>query len=235
MTSLRVVCMLFISFLAGCDLTSTDAPNLDLPSVIRVDGNEGKVWWPTPGSPPSHYDVRGEFRAATAWLNAVYDDRKAVRTWVELDYLKLYARVNGIDTLVAADDYGDGLVGGRVYEGWFVNEREYIKDRGATFNNGSVILPVNSCTQCIWHVWGIDYPRNLLPPGASKIWVETRFRIVGAAVVQLGWDYNRNETDTTCDINQDNTGDPGFCEAGKSRWAFPTSADDGWQVLRLGR
>jgi hypothetical protein len=235
MANSRAFWILLTCSLAGCDFTATGSSNPDLPPVIRVDGNEGRVWWPIPGSPPSHYDVQGEFRAATAWLNAVYDERKGVRSWVEVDYLKLYARINGVDSLVASDEYGDGLVGGRVYGGWFASEWEYIKDSGATFINESVILPVDSCTQCVWHLWVIDYPRRLLPPSASKVWVEARFRIVGAAVVQLGWDYNRNETDTTCDINQDGRIDPGYCEAGKSRWAFPASANNGWQVLSLGR
>jgi hypothetical protein len=59
------------------------------------------------------------------------------------------------------------------------------------------------------------------------VWVETRFRIVGKAVLQLGFDYNRDATDKRCDIYLDGDQDGGWCEARKSYWQVLLSSGDG--------
>ena len=232
--------LVFCSVLAaGCEKLPA-APDVEedpLPPATFSDTRDGQVWWPNPAAVPA--GARGQFRAATGWLSIVDDQRVADGARVEVDYLRMYARVGGVDQLIARDEYEDGVVGGGLFERipWYGNgsvPREHIRSR-STFQNGVLVVPVESCPDCVWHVWVEDFPRAILPEGTSRVWVETRFRIVGAAVLQLGFDYYRGQADTGCDIDLDGDQDPGMCEAGKSRWAFPTTTSDGWQVLSLGK
>lgn len=229
------LCVLFVLVCASCDEDPASSQGGDLPPDTFVNGSEGQVWWPNPSSPPSN--SRGQFRAGTAWMNFVDDQRVQDGSRVELDYLRMYARVNGSDQLVSSDEYDNGVVGGGLFprRPWFGGSQIATVASRASFSNGVVNIPLEGCPECVWHVWVEDYPRPLFPTGTSRVWVEARFRIVGTAVAQLGWDYYRNQSDIGCDIDQNGTQDPGYCEAGKSHWIFPTSADGGWQTITLGR
>lgn len=98
----------------SCDDDPTASQAGDLPPDTFVNGSEGQVWWPSPFT--SYYThTQGQFRAGTAWMNFVDDQRVQDGSRVEIDYLKMYARVNGIDSLVSFDEYSDGVVGGGFY------------------------------------------------------------------------------------------------------------------------
>lgn len=228
------------ALLCACD-PSPSSPDTggDLPPQTFVNGKEGQLAWANPSQPP--YDgTRGEFRGATAWLSMVDDQRVTDGSYIEVDYLRMFARAQGVQYPVSSDEYnsstGDGP-GGGLFERvpWFGNQglpRTDVRSQ-STVQNGVLILPIERCSDCVWHVWVEDYPRPLLRPGTDRVWVETRFRIVGKAVLQLGFDYNRNQTDKGCDIDLDQDQDVGWCEAGKTHWQFPSSTGDGWQVLTL--
>lgn len=213
------------------------------PPHLFVNGMEGQVWWPNPFQPPAH--VRGEFRAATAWLAAVDDMRAPEPSRVEVDYLRLYARVNGVDQLVSENHYGDGRFGGGLYtrNPWFGTHVGELRTR-ARLEGGSLILPLSDCSECTWHPWMEDswrdssgqmHWRRALPAGTQKVWVEARVRIRGPAALQLGFDYNRTTQDTSCDIDLDGDQEDGWCEAGKSHWTFESFENDGWQTITLGK
>ena len=226
-----------LALLGACDnsppLSGPDGQGV--PPETFVNGFEGRVWWPNPAQ-PANARVRGEFRAATAWLSMVDDQRVNDGSVIEVDYLRLYARAQGTDHLVASDEYNVGDVpGGGLYNrnDWFEGAQRAQIRHHSSIQNGLLLLPVEQCPDCVWHVWVEDYPRPLLPAGTERVWVETRFRIVGKAVLQLGFDYNRGAADTGCDIDFDGRQDVGECEAGKSHWQFPASTGDGWQVLVL--
>jgi hypothetical protein len=229
------LCAILVACL-NCDDAPTSSQGGDLPPDTFVNGSEGQVWWPSPFT-PYYSRTQGQFRAGTAWMNFIDDQRIQDGSRVEIDYLRMYARVNGNDQLVSSDEYDDGVVGGGLYfrSPWFSGSQRATNASRATFSNGTVSLPLETCPDCVWHVWVEDYPRPPIPTNASKVWVEARFRLVGTAVAQLGWDYYRNESDIGCDIDLNGTQDPGFCEAGKSYWTFPTSNNGGWQILSLGK
>lgn len=232
---LHVVPAIALTITSACSESSTASSN-DLPPDTFVNGSEGQVWWSNPSIPPSTYNVRGQFTAATAWLDIVDDQRVQDNSTVEIDYLRVYATVNGRDTLISYDEYGDGVIAGGLYSRapWFGSQVDQLKPH-AIVGNGTATLPLEQCSTCVWHVWVEDYPRPVLPSGTSRVWVATRFRITGKAVLQLGFDYNRNASDLGCDINLDGVQDVGMCEAGKSRWTFPVVENDGWQTLTLGK
>lgn len=228
------------ALLCACD-SSPSSPRQggDLPPQTFVNGKEGLLPWRNPTQPP-YSGTRGEFKAATAWLSMVDDQRVSDGSYIEVDYLRMYGRAQGVEYQVSADEYnnanGDGPGGGLFERNpWFGNDglpRSDVRSQ-SSMQNGILVLPVERCPDCVWHVWVEDYPRPLLRAGTDRVWVETRFRIVGKAVLQLGFDYNRDATDKRCDIDLDGDQDVGWCEAGKSYWQFPLSSGDGWQVLTL--
>ena len=229
-----------LTLLAACD-TSPSSPEAggDLPPQTFVNGKEGQLPWRNPTQPPFS-GTQGEFRAATAWLSMVDDQRVSDGSYIEVDYLRMYGRAQGVEYMVSSDEYnssnGDGP-GGGLFERdlWFGKggvARTDVRSQ-SSIQNGILVLPVEHCADCVWHVWVEDYPRPLLRPGTDRVWVETRFRIVGKAVLQLGFDYYRGTTDKGCDIDLDGDQDVGWCEAGKSYWQFPSAAGDGWQILTL--
>jgi Big-like domain-containing protein len=230
---------------AGLWLEPAEMPRR-LPYLF-VDSNVGKVWWPNPNVPPNS-QVIGSFGAATPWLSIVDDPRAPEPSSVEVDYLRLWAVVNGSDVPVARNEYdGSHQVGGSLAsrEPWFGVQTYGLQSR-VTVSGGVVRLPLSTRPDSVWHVWLEDtWPnpsgpnwRHLFPAGTQWVWVEARVRIRGAAALQVGWDYNRGTTDTGCDRDNDGRATPtedGWCEAGKSDWIFESFENNGWQVIRSKR
>ncbi|HEY7771158.1 Ig-like domain-containing protein [Longimicrobium sp.] len=224
---------------AGIWLEPAEMP-ARLPHLF-VNGLEGQVGWPNPNAPPAH--ARGTFTAATPWLTIVDDMRAPEPSWVEIDYLRLWAVVGGRSELVQENSYSDGRLGGTLAsrDKWFEFRWDELQQR-ATVANGIVRLPLSTVSDKAWHVWIEDtwtdpsgtHFRRLLPPNTERVWVETRIRLRGAAALQIGWDYYRHTKDKNCDIDLDGDYEDGWCEAGKSEWIFESFDNDGWQVIRLG-
>lgn len=210
---------------------------------LFVNGLEGRVGWPNPNQPPNTRIV-GTFRAATPWLTMVHDMRTTDSSWVDIDYLRLYAVVNGQNILVEENAYEDGRRGGTLAtrSSWFGSTWDVLVER-SSIRSGVLHLPLSTEPLRAWHVWVEDsWPtsagpnwRHLLPDNTQKVWVTARVRIRGPAALQLGWDYYRSTDDKGCDVDKDGAQDNGWCEAGKTDWIFETFDNDGWQIITLGR
>jgi hypothetical protein len=218
----------------------------DDPPYLNRNGAEGVVWWPHPDQPPA--SIVPGFTAATPWFTIVDDPRAPEASSVEIDFVRLYARVNGRDSLISRNEYDDSRVGGAYYQrmsgpGWFGARLGDIPSVSRLVN-GVLVLPVGDRPEWIWHVWLHDpwrsskgqHYRRTLPAGTDLVWVEARLRIRGAAVAQVGFDYYRNIVDDGCDRNDDGHYDAptedGYCEAGKSKYYFETFQNGGWMTIR---
>ncbi len=216
----------------------------EYPPYRFVNWRDGQVWWSVPDSTPSN--VVGSFKAATPWLSMVHDIRASETSWVEVDYLRLGGVVNGVEQVLASNDYNSAAqpVGGSLASrgDWFKVQTNGLASR-VSIVNGALHLPLSSVPDSVWHVWledtwysgGNVYFRHLFPPGTQRIWVETKVRVHGPAALQVGWDYYRTTNDLRCDPNNNGIieeGEDGNCEGGKSSWYFQIFENDGWQVIR---
>lgn len=218
----------------------------DDPPYLNRNGSEGDVWWPDPDEPPA--EVVPGFTAATPWFTIVDDPRAPEPSRVEIDYLRLYARVDGRDTLISRNEYDDDRVGGSYYARmdtapWFGRELGPVPDVSWR-ENGALILPVGDHPEWIWHVWMHDpwrsaegqHYRRTLPAGTDLVWTEARLRIRGAAAAQVGFDHYRDVVENGCDKNDDGTyvakEEDGWCEGGKSRYLFEVFENEGWMTVR---
>jgi hypothetical protein len=159
------------------------------------------------------------------WGQTVLDTSIAGVGTIDLDYLKLVCKVDGIDQAIDEDQYSElgveGVWGGE----W---------DRAAWFTNGAPQLSTNisatptaagaqfSVTRSdrIYHWWTRKWPRVTPPIGVSDCYTEMRFLASPGVIVQAGLDWYDSATGSR------NT------EAMVSRWA---AGSGGWQILRVGR
>jgi hypothetical protein len=173
-------------------------------------------------SPPS------EFRGANAWLIAIHDTRLPELSLVEIDYLRLFVRIEGKDILVASNEYDGSPGGGMLFsrQPWFgaVKNREF----QVAQLPGSVIIHPSRFPDELYHLWIASSPSNpQIPAGADLLWMEARVRIEGPALVQGGIDFYRDVRPP------DLIAEPGSMrEGGASHW-FCAAPD--WQVVSLGK
>lgn len=155
----------------------------------------------------SHYTAPAGYREAVAWMMAVADTRRKLPDGsqepgtVEIDYLRLYATVNGQNRLIAENRYGTGA--GRQsrlqnYESSFGNRQNWpnsgFEERpgnvAAGFTDSSMIVRPSDYPAFAAHWWNV--PRGAIPAGHTNVWAECRIRVTGSAVAQLGHDFHGN-------------------------------------------
>lgn len=168
------------------------------------------------------------FKTGVAWLQAIYDQKSKDKALVDIDWLRLYARVGDKDTLIASDEYNNNQACGGLWDRtpWFGNVDGTTEGKSTTmpqtFNNGSLILEINKSTDKIWHWWNCS--RAIIPENASRVWMEARVKITGPALVQAGIDYWK-AIDTTYAGKEINNK-----EAAVSNW-YVENKD--WQIISI--
>jgi hypothetical protein len=179
------------------------------------------------------------FSAALGWMQAIQiQDSDNLPSKVEVDWMKLHAIVNGVDTVIYADHFdsptdaddckslADAMKFYGLYnrEPWFRCDR--IRDMPFKVKNDNLVLNPSERPGYVFHWWNTS--RSPIPADASKIWFEARVRITGGAGVQAGIDYWRGEDPEIkyegYDVN--NT------EAGTSDWYGNSSTE--YQIIRVG-
>jgi len=171
------------------------------------------------GTPPAG------FRTAVGWMQTVQDTRRDGRGWIEVDWLRLHAVVDGRDRTIANDAYDRGQACGGLYtrEPWFADNRQ--SDMRSEFADGFLVLKPSERPEKVYHWWNCH--RATIPLRATRVWADARVRIHGAAAVQLGIDYWRDAEAKYGGYNVNNR------EAGSSRWYFDDTTD--WQVMSVGK
>ncbi|NLH51469.1 MAG: hypothetical protein GX459_01330 [Bacteroidales bacterium] len=167
------------------------------------------------------------FKAVTGWITAIHDKRSPEDSWIEIDYIRIYARFNGSDKLLSKNEYNDGIAEGGLFmrQPWF----------GSNYNipipyefssSGCLILRTSSKPDNVWHVWNKQWPRAVVPPNIERCWLEVKCRITGSALIQLGLDYWREPTSFYAGYNVNNI------EAGVSDWYFKSGE---WVILDFAK
>lgn len=165
------------------------------------------------------------FRSATPWLNVVHDAGNAGTSTVEIDYIRLIGRVNGVDQVLSANEYADGVFSGQIAmrTPWYGEPIENLQGRVA---NGILVIRPSDKRNRVWHPYLELYPRADIR-NATNVRMEVRFRITGAARVQAGLDYWQYPDGKT---NHDDPSRRRLVEAAVTDWYC---ASAGWQTVGM--
>ncbi|HEY1598094.1 MAG TPA: hypothetical protein VGG64_00730 [Pirellulales bacterium] len=185
------------------------------------------IWPPEKGvvvssTPPRSYGY------ASCWFYALNDLYNPAAATVYVDYLRVYALVNGKTVLVNNSDYGTGAgkqptaagdwtirynaadnttlideIPGVVADGWAA---DYL-----------ITKPTNHPTYAT-QLWN-DVPQQI-PAHASKVWVEARLLVQGSAVCEIGIDWYNSQ---------------GVYGGNGSFSGFQIFASPNWQVVDFGK
>lgn len=150
-----------------------------------------------------------------AWFSVVHDTRKGGVSKVEIESIKLFARLNNGQDVLLASDFYDTEWGGKLYIRYPYFECPLDESlqwqMPAQLINGKLIFSPSDISNRVWHGWCTGaWPQ--VPANTNKLWVEAEIRITGNALMQIGIDIKTNQ----------NTND-GWSEYGVSDWFFATS------------
>lgn len=214
--SFSLILAILLAVVAGCS-------NLTKPENNRVPGYVAHPAAYVNMLLPPH-----GFTAATPWFCGIHLDSPSETSYIDLDYMRIFAVVAGQNTLLFSDDYNAaGSVSGGLYlkHPWFGNGDYHENEIPYTAfaDSGFVRLITSDRNDRVWHLWNRN--RSLVPVNAEKCWVEVRCRISGPAAVQIGMDFWRDMYATWNGLDVNNV------EAGASNWYFQ---GDDWQIIRFG-
>ena len=161
-----------------------------------------------------------EFTSAMLWGIAIADTRVAgyEKSQIEISRAQLTCRVDGKDVVLNDDK---AAVRGGLYNRhpWFATD-EHDPMPTLKRQDTSVILPVGTRPDRVWHFWAAS-PRAALRAGYFEgCTVKVDARISRGALLQVGFDYWRNST-----VRYESGGNNH--EAGASDWYFPSGK---WQI-----
>ncbi|HEX7243060.1 MAG TPA: hypothetical protein VF263_22445 [Longimicrobiaceae bacterium] len=153
----------------------------------------------------------------------LHDQRRSESSTVEIDYIKLWARIDGIARPIRENNYDDGKFGGQLCgrSPWHSGPCRQIP--GQVVNGVLVVRPSdypNNVLHPYLETWPVD--RNPLDR-ADSVWIEARVRITGPALVHAGIDYWQSLDYPAGDRSE---------EAAVTDWVCSTGD---WQILKLGR
>jgi hypothetical protein len=162
------------------------------------------------------------FRGATPWLNAVQKAGTTATSAVEIDYIRLWARINGVAQIVARNEYTDAKAAGelRLRNPWFGGAW---RSMPVQITNGALVIHPSSSPNDVWHPYLESWPDLRADiSGADSVWMEARVRVQGPALVQGGLDAWKNLDYASNRVY----------EVGATDWVC-ASAD--WQTLTMTR
>lgn len=154
------------------------------------------------------------------WAVVLHDNNYNLQSKVEIDYLRLYARIGNIDTLISSDEYDTPSAtfnhGGLYWRYPFFPGDDSHDPMPGTIFNGSLIFYPSSIPDTVWHFW--NEKRAAINSNYTSYYVEIKYRITGNACIQIGMDF-RNVTNTVYEV-------------GLSDWKFE-SYNNEWEILRF--
>lgn len=204
---------LVVSVFSGCQ-------KQDEVSIIP-DEVAHKTGYVNYSSPPK------DFKSITGWITAIDDRFEDSESLIEIDFIRLYCNINGIDSLIGSNEYNDEIAEGGLFtrNPWFGSNTstaipyEFSED-------GCLVLRTSSESDFVWHIWNKSWPRIDVPTDSESCWLEVKCRISGSALIQIGIDYWRNGTCEYAGYNINNV------EAGVSDWYYNQNE---WLVLTFGK
>lgn len=208
--NLSLMMGVFLMLASGCKKSETGI----IPS--EVAHKKGYINYLTPPN---------NFKSVCGLITAIHDRRTTQESYIELDYLRLYARVNGTDVLINSNEYNDNRAEGGLYmrEPWF-GDNNNTPIPYEFSNSENLVLRTSNIPDKVWHVW--NNPRVIVPANAERCWLEVRYRITGSALIQVGIDFWRDNTSPWAGYNVNNI------EAGVSDWYYN---QDGWHTINFAK
>ncbi len=217
----RLVLLALTVAASGCGggtSTETSSENVSVPEYVPPTVRQE---WLRVLSPPVGTS------AVLFWGLAIHDTRATGVSEVLVDWERLVCRVGTQDIEVDRNDYGSSMPGGlcpkRPWCADIVDGLPVTVDAA----RGIAVLTPSSRTEHVFHWWGsYDWPigRPAIPSGASRCWVEARVKIIGPAMVQIGFDWYPSRTGAGGAAG-------GVIEGAVSNWAG-TGSD--WQIVSVG-
>lgn len=199
---------------------------------------EGDYWNPDVRIPPElpqyHHYCRYKtppegFNAALPWMHAFHTGGESSTSTVEIDYLRLYAQTTEGSEILLSDEYDthmplSGYDHGSTYNRYpfFFNEETDNWAMPAQIMNGSLIITPHSHRERAFHWWSSS--RVEIPHNTDYLVIESRVRITGDAIVQIGLDYWKDLSAPYEGLDINNT------EAGVSDIIFPAEPSI-WQEI----
>lgn len=212
----KLIFPLLVILMLGC---FKDPPNQNTEIIPpEVGHRSGYVKYLTP---PNNYPF------VLGWITAIHDKRSTLASYIELDYIRLYARVNGTDVLINSDEYNDNTAEGGLYKRvpWF-GENYNTPIPYEYSNSENLVLRTSTFPDNVWHVYNRRSPRVVPPANVERCWVEVRCKITGPALIQIGIDY---WIDGTSGWNGDGVNNT---EAGVSDWYYNQNE---WHIMTFGK
>lgn len=162
------------------------------------------------------------FKGATPWLSAVQKAGSTAGSTVEIDYIRLWARINGVAQIVARNEYTDAKAAGelRLRNPWYGGSW---RSMPVQITNGALVIHPSSSPNDVWHPYLESWPDLRADiSGADSVWMEARVRVQGPALVQGGLDAWKNLDYAANRVY----------EVGATDWVC---ASGDWQTLRMTR
>jgi hypothetical protein len=214
----KIVSLLLFTFLLSCMKDySEDVSQQDI-IPNEVAHKKGYI---------NHLTPPNNFKAVIGWITAIHDKRLNNSSFIEIDYIRLFARINGSDVLLSTNEYKDGNAEGGLFTRipWFgSNDNTSIP---LEFSSSDyLVLRTSSKPDNVWHVWNKQWPRVSVPSNIDRCWLEVRCKITGSALIQLGIDYWKEPTSEYAGYNVNNI------EAGVSDWYYKS---DEWVILTFAK
>jgi len=210
----RILPIFFIAAILSCDNKNENGDS-NIPS--EVAHKKGYIKYLTPPN---------NFKSVVGWITAIHDRSNTQQSYIEIDYIRLYARVNGTDVLLKSDEYNDNQAEGGLFkrDPWF-GDNDNLPIPYEFSNAENLLLRTSTKPDNVWHVWNkgtrVDVPAN-----TERCWLEVRYKITGSALIQIGIDFWKDATCSYGGYNVNNT------EAGVSDWYYEK---DNWHVITFAK
>lgn len=162
--------------------------------------------------------------AGVTWVVAVHDGRIGGASSMQVDWVRFYCTVGGVETLVAGEFAGNGTgvdwSGLYLRNPWFANDTS--SATGVSFTSDIATLPIDTKPSNVWHFGTM---RPAIPAGSTRCYGKTRVKPEGSALVQVGVDFWKDTTIGWCGLDQCNT------EGSGSDW-YKATGD--WMIITSG-
>ncbi|RPH33345.1 MAG: hypothetical protein EHM93_05185 [Bacteroidales bacterium] len=207
--------LIFIVIVIGCN-----KENKETSDIIPLEAVP-KTAYITYLTPPNN------FKSVIGWITAIHDRRTTQPSFIEIDYLRLYARVNGVDILLNSDEYNDNKAEGGLFlrNPWF-GENNNNPILYEYRNSENLILRTSIKPDNVWHVWNNKWPRVNVPVNTERCWLEVKCKITGSALIQIGIDFWRDSTSLWAGYHVNNI------EAGVSNWYYEQGV---WHIIAFAK
>ncbi|UFP95425.1 IPT/TIG domain-containing protein [Gloeobacter morelensis] len=156
--------------------------------------------------------------SAQWWGQAIYDNDQSGEASLEIDYVQLWCKVDGVDTKLI-DDQGSAAGGLYVRYPWYEGAPEH--DPLPTEYNASsdsLKLNISNHPHKIWQIWGTGArPSFSSSAVVNDCRIKARFKVSGPALVQWGADWWIDATAQRGEVLENNRG------MMRTNWYFSSS------------